>query len=80
MTTPWPVEWFTVQSGPQEGRRRISGWLHTSIDGRPIGVCPVCVAMVPAGDGHRGDNAATDLTGWHERWHAANDFPDPGSG
>jgi hypothetical protein len=70
MTTPWLVEWFTVG-----GQRRISGWSMTAMDGRRLGICPVCFSLVPAGDA----GGWLDLTRRHERWHANNDFPDHAS-
>lgn len=71
-------KWFTIPSGPNAGRRHLTGWFITALksftgEGISVGVCPRCFAMVTAGNqvGWR------DETWAHEQWHAGTDYPDP---
>lgn len=76
---PLSTAWFRMPNG----RLRLRGWMSSAILGLSTGgsddgwtafsSCPRCGVMVVGGPNEGEDSLIT----FHERWHAATDFPVP---
>jgi hypothetical protein len=80
------TRWFTVASGPLQGRVRLVGWLLTAVAAGPgmsdpwvaVAGCPRCGALVYNNDTNN-ERTLGEAVLLHEDWHAATDFPRPPS-